>query len=29
MKLAIGCNSAGVPLLQDVRKALKERGIEF
>jgi ribose 5-phosphate isomerase B len=29
MKLAIGCDSAGVPLLVEVRKVLKERGIEF
>ena len=29
MKLAIGCDSAGAPLLDVVRKVLSERGIEF
>lgn len=29
MKLAIGCDSAGPPLLDVVRAVLKERGIEF
>lgn len=29
MKLAIGCDNAGVPLLAVVRDVLKERGIEF
>ena len=29
MKLAIGCDSAGVPLLEVVRDILQERGYEF
>ena len=29
MKLAIGCDNAGAPLLAVVRDVLKERGIEF
>jgi ribose 5-phosphate isomerase B len=29
MKLAIGCDCAGAPLLDAVRDVLKERGIEF
>lgn len=29
MRLAIGCDNAGVPLLDVVREILKERGIEF
>ncbi len=29
MKLAIGCDSAGAPLLKEVRAILQERGIEF
>ena len=29
MKLAIGCDSAGVPLLDVVREVLTERGIAF
>lgn len=29
MKLAIGCDSAGAPLLDVVREVLTERGIEF
>ena len=29
MKLAIGCDNAGSPLLDVVRKVLKERGIEY
>ncbi|NDJ60901.1 MAG: ribose 5-phosphate isomerase B [Chloroflexi bacterium] len=29
MKLAIGCDNAGAPLLDVVRDVLKERGIEF
>jgi ribose 5-phosphate isomerase B len=29
MKLAIGCDNAGVPLLDVVRQVLKDRGIEF
>ncbi len=29
MKLAIGCDSAGAPLLEVVRQVLNERGIEF
>jgi ribose 5-phosphate isomerase B len=29
MKLAIGCDSAGAPLLETVREVLNERGIEF
>jgi ribose 5-phosphate isomerase B len=29
MKLAIGCDNAGTPLLEVVREVLKERGIEY
>ncbi len=29
MKLAIGCDSAGAPLLKEVRDILQERGIDF
>lgn len=29
MKLAIGCDDAGVPLLRVVREVLQERGIEY
>jgi len=29
MRLAIGCDDAGVPLLQVVREVLRERGIEY
>ena len=29
MKLAIGCDDAGAPLLETVREVLKARGIEF
>lgn len=29
MKLSIGCDNAGVPLLNVVREVLKERGIEY